>query len=82
MPRGKSILMPLGPIWGGGANTKVRSLYLGQVMSFSDKMEKEFKERTRKAWEGFWALNQVFKSEMSILSKIKSDKCRISNQKI
>jgi len=46
-------------------------VYLGQMLSFNDRMDKELKERKRKAWRGFWALYQVFKSEISVPSKMK-----------
>lgn len=45
--------------------------YLGQILSFEDRTNKEIATRKRKAWAGFWALKQIFKSEMSTTSKIK-----------
>ena len=47
-------------------------VYLGQILSFEDRANKELAARKKKAWAGFWALKQIFKNNnMSTKSKIK-----------
>ncbi len=40
--------------------------YLGQIMPFTDKMDKELQTRISKTWKGYWVLRQIFKSKMPI----------------
>ena len=45
--------------------------YLGSIMSFEDKTEKEVNGRRKKAWKNFWALKQVYKSDLETRSEIR-----------
>ena len=46
--------------------------YLGQTVAFRDRMDKELKKRTSKAWGKFWSLNKVFKNrKLGLKLKIK-----------
>jgi len=50
---------------------RVEGKYLGQIISFENRQEKELKERRKKAWNSYWSLKQVFKNkELSVKSKI------------
>ncbi|KAG7297348.1 hypothetical protein JYU34_013337 [Plutella xylostella] len=47
--------------------------YLGQTMSFHDKMTKEIDKRVANAWKRFWSLKEIMKSKttkMSIKRKV------------
>ena len=45
--------------------------YLGQIISFNNKMEKEIKIRRANAWKAFWALKFILKSKMKLKTKIR-----------
>ncbi len=45
--------------------------YLGQIMSFEKKMEKELKVRKANAWKAFWAQKTILKGKMNLRSKIR-----------
>ncbi len=47
--------------------------YLGQIISFKEKTEKEINERINKAWKNFWSLKYKYKSEQ--ISPDKKLKC-------
>ncbi len=49
---------------------QVEYIYLGQTISFKNKMNKELEIRRTKAWQGYWYLKQVFKSTLKISAKI------------
>ena len=52
--------------------------YLGQLIAFEQRLNKELQVRRKKAWKGYWALRQVFKSKMQLTSKIRIlDSCII-----
>ena len=45
--------------------------YLGQVISFENKMEKEIKVRRANAWKAFWAQKYLLKSKLGLKTKIR-----------
>ena len=45
--------------------------YLGQLVSFVNKTEKELKIRRANAWRAFWAQKHLFKSSLKMKSKIR-----------
>ncbi len=45
--------------------------YLGQIISFKEKMGKEIERRISHAWKGYWDLKLVFKGSVKISSKIR-----------
>ena len=45
--------------------------YLGQIISFSNKMEKEIKIRRANAWKAFWALKFILKINVKLKTKIR-----------
>lgn len=46
--------------------------YLGQIISFQNKLNKELSERKRKAWKNYWSLKHIFKNKkVKTNSKIK-----------
>ena len=45
--------------------------YLGNIVSMRNRMDKEIRERKKKAWRTYRALKQVFKGKMEVRSKIK-----------
>lgn len=46
-------------------------VYLGQLVSFEERVEKELRIRKQKAWGKFWAMKGIFKGDMSTRAKIK-----------
>ena len=58
---------------GGGAEIeRVHEYkYLGQTLSFENKLEKELEVRRANAWKAFWSLKSIFKSKMKLSSKIR-----------
>ena len=52
--------------------------FLGQMIAFEQRLNKEFQARRKKAWKIYWALRQIFKSKMQLASKIRIlDSCII-----
>lgn len=45
--------------------------YLGQIISFRNKMNKELEERRNRAWRGYWALRPIFKGKLRRQTKIR-----------
>ncbi len=45
--------------------------YLGQIITFGNKMDEEIEQRITNAWKAFWSLKSVFKSKMNLDNKIK-----------
>jgi len=45
--------------------------YLGQTISFGNKMKKELEARRDGAWRGYWALGSIFKGKMDIRLKVR-----------
>ncbi len=39
------------------------TIYLGQIVSFKDNVEKELARRRTQAWKSFWALKKIYKSK-------------------
>lgn len=57
---------------GGNKLEKVKEyVYLGQIMSFEEKMDKEINARKNQAWKAYWSLKRIFKSKMSLKAKMK-----------
>ena len=51
---------------------KEKTIYLGQVMSFKNKMDLENNRRKSLAWNKLWRLKYIFKNnEISLQNKIK-----------
>lgn len=46
-------------------------VYLGQTISFEDRLDKEISKRITNAWNKYWSLKSVFKSKMHIATKRK-----------
>jgi len=53
------------------------SRYLGQTLSFQDRIAKELKIRRANGWKAFWAKKAVWRSKLRIRSKIKVFKSMI-----
>ena len=49
---------------GGGEEIETRKdyKYLGRIMSFTDRMNKELRGRKEAAWKSFWALKHIYKN--------------------
>jgi len=45
--------------------------YLGQIISFKNKTNKEISKRVSQAWKSFWAQKWIFKGKLKIASKVK-----------
>ena len=45
--------------------------YLGQIISFDNKIEKELKVRRNNAWKAFWAQKHILKSNLKLKTKIR-----------
>ena len=57
---------------GGNMIEKVQEYkYLGQLISFDNKTEKELKVRRGNAWKAFWAQKHLLKSNMKLKTKIR-----------
>lgn len=41
------------------------AIYLGQVIAFSDSLERELKRRKAKAWNSYWSLRDIFKGNFT-----------------
>lgn len=46
--------------------------YLGQIVLFEDKMEKEIQKRITNAWKKYWSLMHIFKSNVALYIKRKT----------
>ena len=44
--------------------TREEYKYLGRVMSFTDRLNKELRERREAAWKSFWSLKHIYKNKM------------------
>ncbi len=49
----------------------VEYAYLGQILSCNNKTDKEIAKRIANGWKVYWAHRQIFKSKMSISTKIR-----------
>ena len=46
--------------------------YLGQLISFDNKTEKELKVRRANAWKAFWAQKYLLESDLSLKTKVET----------
>lgn len=61
---------------GNNIEYKKEYIYLGQLMSFQEKMDKELQRRQTAAWAKYWSLKFIFKANIHINLKKKAfDSC-------
>jgi hypothetical protein len=56
---------------GKEVKTVAEATYLGQQISFGDRMDKEISSRMSKGWRNYWSLKQIYKSKIPIKAKVK-----------
>jgi len=47
------------------------AIYLGQTISFEDRLNTELSRRINQTWKNFWGLREIYKGKMSINTKAK-----------
>jgi hypothetical protein len=51
-------------------------VYLGQIISFEERIQKEVKRRINLGWRSYWALKNIYKGKLDLRTKIKVlEKC-------